>query len=157
MNSKKLDQVLNQLSTSPQKSKNKMPRTALNREAGFWKLLKDSLKKINQKIELTRIENWAVQGLPDVLVCSEEGKFSFIELKVSKTNAVKLSPHQVSWLTRHSHSNSFIFVRDRNLTIHIFTGSVAVDLSLDDISGAKSLATFSEPYDWQKIWDLTTN
>ena len=87
-----------------------MPRASQNREAGFWRLISDALKKSGRKIEATRIESWAVPGVPDVVFCSEDGNFSFLELKAAKAHGpLALSPHQVSWLTRHGHSqNCFV-------------------------------------------------
>ena len=159
MNSKKFDQVLSQLSTSPpSKSKNKIPRAALkNREAGLWKIISDGLKRSGRKIETTRLESWAIPGVPDVLLCAENGAFSFLELKVpkSRTGKLDLSPHQVSWLSRHSRANCFIVVRDSSLDISVFAGSDAVDLRMDGLAAVSPLAVFAEPYDWESFFLLT--
>ena len=135
-----------------------MPREALkNREAGLWRLISDGLKKTGRKIETTRLESWALPGLPDVLLCTERGEFCWLELKAAKSisRKVDLSPHQVSWLTRHSHGPCFIVLRDSSLDISIFAASSAVDLRMDGASAVSPLGVFKEPYDWDEFFQLT--
>tara|TARA_R110000744_G_scaffold41986_1_gene95118 strand:- start:100 stop:459 length:360 start_codon:yes stop_codon:yes gene_type:complete len=116
------------------------------------------LKKTERKIETTRLESWAVPGVPDVLLCSEIGLFSFIELKVTKKRdgRVDLSPHQCAWLSRHSGGPCFIVVRDGSLAVSVFAGSDAVDLRMDGPSAVSPLAVFEEPYDWGSFFRLTS-
>ena len=136
-----------------------MPRKALkNREAGLWRLISDGLKTTERKIETTRLESWAIPGVPDVLLCSESGVFSFLELKVTKGRADKLSlsPHQCSWLSRHSGGPCFIVVRDSSLAIRTYRGSDAVDLRMDGLAAVEALAVFEEPYDWEEFFRLTS-
>jgi hypothetical protein len=115
------------------------------------------LKTTGRKIEATRLESWALPGLPDVLLCSESGQFSLLELKATKARAGKLdlSPHQVAWLSRHSHSNSFIVLRDRSLDISVFAAADAVDLRMGDFTAVEALQVFSEPYCWDEFFELT--
>ena len=151
MNSNEFEDLLNQSSTSrPKKSKNQMPQGALkNREAGLWRLISDGLKSSERKIETTRLESWALPGVPDVLLCSEGGVFSFLELKVTKgrSNKLALSPHQCA---------CFIVVRDSSLDIRVFAGSDVVDLRMDGLTAVPPLATFEEPYDWKSFFRLTS-
>jgi hypothetical protein len=95
--------------------------------------------------------------LPDVLLCTERGDFVFYELKATKARAgkVDLSPHQVAWLTRHSHARCFIVVRDGSLALRVFPASAAVDLRMDDFAAVEALAVFEEPYDWGEFFRLT--
>ena len=135
-----------------------MPREALkNREAGLWRLISDGLKTTGRKIETSRLESWALPGLPDVLLCSEHGDFSFIELKYTRARAGKLdlSPHQVAWLSRHSHSNSYVVLRDGGLGIRVFAAADAVDLRLGDFATVSALGVYTEPYDWPEFFQLT--
>ena len=159
MNSNELENLLNQSSMSrPKISSNQMPSKALkNREAGLWRLISDGLKTTERKIETTRLESWAIPGVPDVLLCSESGVFSFLELKVTKGRADKLSlsPHQCSWLSRHSNGPCFIVVRDGSLDIRVFAGSDAVDLRMDGLAAVSPLSVFEEPYDWESFFQLT--
>jgi hypothetical protein len=158
VNSKELERALSQLSTSrPPKSKNTIPKSALtNREAGLWQILLGGLGKSGRKIETTRLESWAIPGVPDVLVCSEAGRFSFWELKAHKGKGkLDLSPHQVSWLSRHAAGPVFVIVRDGALAISVFAGRDAVDLRMDGVAAVEPLAVFEEPYDWVKFFALT--
>ena len=118
--------------------------------------MSDGLRKTKRKIETTRLESWATPGVPDVLLCSETGQFSFLELKVVKRRASKddLSPHQCAWLSRHAHSNSFIIVREPSLAISVFPASYAVDLRLDKFSDARPIQVFEGPYNWEKLFSL---
>ncbi len=160
MNSKELEEALSQLSTSrPKKSKNQMPRSALkNRESGLWQIISQGLKRSGRRIETTRLESWAIPGVPDVLLCNERGVFSFLELKVAKGRAGKLglSPHQCAWLSRHTNGPCFIVVRDSSLDISVFAGSDAVDLRMDGLAAVAALAVFEEPYDWEEFFRLTS-
>ena len=124
----------------------------------MWRLISDGLKKSGRRIETTRLENWAIPGVPDVLLCNERGVFSFIELKVAKGRAGKLglSPHQCAWLSRHSNGPCFIVVRDGSLDIRVYSGSNAVDLRMDGLAAVSPLAVFAEPYEWQEFFKLTS-
>ena len=61
------------------------------------------------EISFTRLENLSGFGTPDLLCYNKKGTFFTVELKVSKTNSVRLSPHQISFHVRHP-KNSFILV-----------------------------------------------
>ena len=115
------------------------------------------MKQTGRKIEATRLESWAIPGIPDVLLCGESGVFSFLELKVTKSGAGKLgvSPHQCSWLSRHSSGPCFIVVRDGSLAISVYAGSGAVALRMDGLAAVSPLALFKEPYDWKEFFRLT--
>ena len=162
MNSKKSEQALNKLLTSlqkPSKSKNQMPRSALkNRESGLWQIISDGLKESKRRIATTRLESWAIPGVPDLLFCSETGVFSFLELKAQKSSVgkVDLSPHQCAWLSRHASGPCFIVVRDSSLDIRVYSGSDAVDLRMGGLAAVEALATFEEPYDWSEFFRLTS-
>jgi len=77
----------------------------LKPEAKFYHKVKDFMKEIS----FTRIENLSSSGTPDLLCYNKKGTFFTVELKVSKTNSVRLSPHQISFHVRHP-KNSFILV-----------------------------------------------
>ena len=95
--------------------------------------------------------------MPDVLLLSERGEFSCLELKAAKnfTRKVDLSPHQCAWLSRHSHGPCFIVIRDSSLDIRVFCGSDAVSLRMDGASAVEALAVFKAPYDWDEFFELT--
>ena len=75
-------------------------------ESNLWKYLKQNTPSISW----TRLENSSVQGTPDLLAWNKKGRFFTVELKVSKHNKVKISPHQISFHLRHS-NNSFICIK----------------------------------------------
>ena len=86
-------------------------------ERDLWILL----KKSSAGILFDRIENWAVPGVPDLLGYNQNKTFFTLELKLTKANKIKLSPHQVSWHLRHG-PGAFILVarpvtRDKNATV----------------------------------------
>ena len=134
-----------------------LPQPKMPTEAGLYRQLKAALKS-RRKWHLTRIENWIGQGIPDLLVCDEVGKFHFIELKFCKANAVNLSPHQVAWLTRHLRSSSWILVKrqakaDVKATLHLYSASQAITLAEDGLK-TPSIGSFDHPFDWDKVFDL---
>jgi hypothetical protein len=77
----------------------------LKPERKFW--LK--VKKFMPEISFTRLENLSGFGTPDLLAYNKKGTFFTVELKVSKVNSVKLSPHQISFHVKHP-KHSFILV-----------------------------------------------
>jgi hypothetical protein len=72
--------------------------------------MKSALEKSQRKFEHTRLETWAMPGVPDVVLCDEGGHFHFVELKATPSNSVELRPHQVSWLSRHKHASTWVLV-----------------------------------------------
>ena len=69
----------------------------------------NELKRITPQIRWTRIENTSVSGTPDLLGYNDSGRFFTVELKVCKSNSVRLSPHQIAFHITHP-KNSFILV-----------------------------------------------
>ena len=94
------------------------------------------IKRAFSNFSLIRLENNSLHGTPDLLVCNDNGHFFTIELKVTKGNKVKFSPHQISFHVRHP-NNSFILVEALGpCTVKLFRGSrilelVACGLKLD--------------------------
>ena len=70
----------------------------------------NELKRITPKIRWTRIENTGVSGTPDLLGYNTFGHYFTVELKVSRSNKVRLSPHQIAYHVTHP-KNSFIMVK----------------------------------------------
>ena len=69
----------------------------------------NELKRNSSQITWTRLENNSVLGTPDLLGYNTFGHFFTLELKVTKRNKIKFSPHQISFHIRHP-KNSFILV-----------------------------------------------
>ena len=75
-------------------------------ETKFW----HELKRITPQIKWTRLENSSVFGTPDLLGYNSSGHFFTVELKVSRSNSVRFSPHQIAFHKLHP-KNSFILVK----------------------------------------------
>ena len=63
----------------------------MKKESDLWKLL----KKNTPEIRWSRIESWAVPGIPDLLGYNDSCGFFTVELKVTTTKKVRFSPHQI--------------------------------------------------------------
>ena len=74
------------------------------------------VKKHFKEFSLIRLENLSVPGTPDLLVYNNNRHFFTIELKVTKTNKIKFSPHQIGFHIRHP-LNTFILVLDASLNV----------------------------------------
>ena len=90
------------------------------------------LKAFTPQIIWNRIENLSISGMPDLLGYNTSGTFFTVELKVTKSNKLKFSPHQIAWHVQHPH-NTFILAealdpRSRN-RFHMFRGSCIMELS----------------------------
>ena len=70
----------------------------------------NELKRITPQIRWTRIENTSLLGTPDLLGYNSSGKFFTVELKVTKSNKVRFSPHQIAFHVIHP-KNTFILVK----------------------------------------------
>jgi hypothetical protein len=62
-------------------------------ETLLWNRIKS---RIPPHWNTTRIENRYGGGVPDVHICAEGVPF-WVELKVTKTNAINISSHQIAW------------------------------------------------------------
>ena len=67
------------------------------------------IKKSITKISWIRLENLSLSGTPDLLGYNNYGHFFTLELKVTKSNRVKFSPHQIAFHARHP-TNTFICI-----------------------------------------------
>ena len=72
-------------------------------EAKLYKKLKTK----SPRIIWTRIENLSLLGCPDLLGYNNSGNFFTVELKITKANKLKFSPHQIAFHVAHPH-NTFI-------------------------------------------------
>ena len=89
----------------------------------------NELKRITPQIRWTRIENTSVFGTPDLLGYNSSGHYFTVELKVSKSNKVRLSPHQIAYHVTHP-KNSFILVKSlAACTVKLYEGSRVKELA----------------------------
>ena len=75
-------------------------------ETKFW----HEFKKNTPRITWTRIENTGTFGTPDLLGYNKNHFFFTVELKVTRSNRVRFSPHQIAFHITHP-KNSFILVK----------------------------------------------
>ena len=86
------------------------------------------IKRAFSDFSLIRLENNSLHGTPDLLVCNANGHFFTIELKVTKSNKVNLSPHQIAFHVKHPH-NTFIMVEALGSgSVKLFRGSRIMEL-----------------------------
>ena len=108
-------------------------------EAGLWKYW----KKNTPTIKWTKIENTSSLGTPDLLGYNTSGIFFTVELKVTKGNKIRFSPHQIAWHVQHP-KNSFILAEARGPRstnrFQMFRGSRIMEL---EACGLKLEACFS--------------
>ena len=110
-------------------------------EKKFWYEIKAFNLKNNCKLSFTRVENTASWGTPDILGYTSGGHFFTIELKVTKTNKVRLSPHQIAFHVKHP-NNTFILVKALSLnSIKLYEGRYIKEL---DACGLKLDACASQ-------------
>ena len=101
-------------------------------ETKFW----HEIKKSTPEIKWTRIENTSLLGTPDLLGYNINNHFFTVELKVTKSNKVTFSPHQIAFHVRHP-LNTFIMVKHlASRDVKLYEGSkieqlVACGLKLD--------------------------
>ncbi len=67
------------------------------------------LRKVSKDISWIRIENLSALGTPDLLGYNTLGHFFTVELKVTKGNKVRFSPHQIAFHKTHP-NHTFILV-----------------------------------------------
>ena len=99
-------------------------------EAKFYQQIKRNFKSLS----LIRIENNSLLGTPDLLVCNTSGNFCTLELKVTKGNKLRFSPHQIAFHKRHP-KNTFIMVKalgplpKKTSSVFLFRGSRISELA----------------------------
>ena len=97
-------------------------------ERKLYQKLRQKVKKSFSNFSLIRLENHSLHGTPDLLVSNARGHFFTIELKVTKSNKIKFSPHQISFHVKHPH-NTFILVESLGQrSVKLFRGSRIMEL-----------------------------
>ena len=106
------------------------------------------VKKNFKQFSLIRLENLSLPGTPDLLVYNNNRHFFTLELKVTKTNKIRFSPHQIAFHVKHP-KNSFILVLDACLMLpKLYEGSrirelVACGLTLEPkVSGFREIENY---------------
>ena len=95
---------------------------------GPEKKLWHELKRNTPQIKWTRLENTSLLGTPDLLGYNSSGKFFTVELKATKYNKIKFSPHQIAFHIRHP-KNTFIIVKSLGQRdLKLFEGTKIMEL-----------------------------
>ena len=93
-------------------------------EAKLYKKIKKNITSISW----IRLENNTLLGTPDLLGYNNSGVFFTVELKVTKGNKVRFSPHQIAFHVKHPH-NTFICIEHLGSgTVKLFRGSQILEL-----------------------------
>ena len=88
----------------------------------------EKIKKSIPQISWIRLENNSLFGTPDLLAYNTSGHFFTVELKVTKGNKVRFSPHQISFHVKHP-NNTFIMVQALGSgAVKLYRGSRILEL-----------------------------
>ena len=79
-------------------------------ETKFW----HEIKKNTKQISWTRLENLSAFGTPDLLGYNTNRHFFTLELKVTRANKIKFSPHQIAFLASCLEAQNFL--REKKFT-----------------------------------------
>ena len=102
------------------------------------------LKAKTSRIIWTRIENLSLLGCPDLLGYNNSGHFFTVELKITRANKLKFSPHQIAWHVAHPH-NTFILAKHHGQgCLKLFPGSM-INACLSEGFACLSVARGSWP------------
>ncbi len=128
-------------------------------ETNFWK----QLQKNTPKIHWTRIESVATPGIPDLngFSLGNDGRPSefWVELKCIKMKKIRLSPYQISWLTKRCSMGGRAFILVKALGqggVYIYSGSAARDLHSIGLD-LPALAIYPKPVDWDQVQEMLVN
>ena len=96
----------------------------MKQERKFYEKIKKSIPQISW----IRLENNSLLGTPDLLAYNTSGVFFTVELKVTKGNKVRFSPHQIAFHVKHP-NNTFICIEHLGSgTVKLFRGSQILEL-----------------------------
>ena len=134
-------------------------------ESRLWYKLRDNTKG---EIHWTRIESWAMPGIPD-LYGIKEGHDFWVELKVHKLKSLKninLSPYQIGWQTQHIRHGGRVWNlvdHPSSSTLNLFWGEKAKKLGKSERKEKRDEGQIEpdwsskSPYDWQGLVKILTS
>ena len=118
----------------------------------FWQQVKKNLKGFS----FIRLESRVNLGVPDVLACSDSGAYLTLELKVTSSNKVNLSPHQISYHVQRETAPAFILVKrafqkhPRKSELYLYAPDQVRALAENGLV-VLPLLSFGSPVDWSKV------
>jgi hypothetical protein len=111
-------------------------------ESKFYQKLKQELPELI----LTRLENWAVMGTPDVLSYNKRGTFCTIELKVVRSKKISISPHQIAFAVQHPINHFYLIAVGSPRSPKLYESKAIHDLLSLGIETPNALAC-----DWNAV------
>ena len=117
----------------------------------FWQQVRKNLTAFSW----IRLESRVNHGIPDVLGTTEEGIYFTVELKVSKSNKVNLSPHQIAYHEERKKAPAFILVKSllkdspRKYGVYLYAPDQVRELAVLGLSLPP--LCLSSPVDWSKV------
>ena len=81
------------------------------------------LKKKTPNIIWTKIENTSHFGTPDLLGYNKNKHFFTVELKVSKSNKIRFSPHQIAFHIRHPINSFILAIQSLDQCLKLYEGN----------------------------------
>ena len=90
--------------------------------------LYQKLKNFGTSISWNRLENNSLSGTPDLLGYNTFGHFFTVELKTTRGNKLKFSPHQIAFHVKHPHNTFSIAEALGPRTVKLFRGSRILEL-----------------------------
>ena len=102
-------------------------------ESKLWQ----KVKKHTPNIIWTRVESWASFGFPDLVGYTENRGFFTVELKVTKSNRVTFSPHQIAFHVKHP-TNTYILIQTHDARCpKLYPGSAVRELADHGLSACE--------------------
>ena len=94
-------------------------------ESKLWQ----KVKKNTPNIIWTRVESWASFGFPDLVGYTEKRGFFTVELKVTKSNKLTFSPHQIAFHVKHPTNTYILATTHDQSTPILYPGSAIQELA----------------------------
>ena len=93
-------------------------------ESAFWLETKEKLDGFS----LIRLESWASAGIPDVLGYGDKRGVFTIELKVTSSNKIRFSPHQIAFHFKHPKDSYILLKTHAPRAVKLYPGSAIKEL-----------------------------
>tara|TARA_Y100000592_G_scaffold23530_1_gene36559 strand:- start:20 stop:439 length:420 start_codon:yes stop_codon:yes gene_type:complete len=120
-------------------------------ESKLWQMVKKNIPDVHW----TRLESWAMPGVPDVYGI-QDGISVFVELKVTKSNKINLSPFQKNWLYNHYLQGGRSFILLQHLgerALYLFSSSILHSPLRIDSKHEYKVELPAPPAAWSRIQD----
>ena len=88
-------------------------------ESELWRYLKKNTPQINW----VKIENTSHFGTPDLLGYNKNKTFFTVEMKVTKRNKLKFSPHQLAFHIQHPKNSFILAIQSLDQCLKLYEGN----------------------------------